>query len=46
MLDDDAAGDSMSKPARLLRQFSDDIVELARNVVQSTAVVTGQTRKI
>ena len=36
---------SMSEPARLLRQFSDEIVELARNVVQSTAVVTGQTRK-
>lgn len=34
---------SMSKPARLLRQFSDEIVALAEQIVQSTATVTGQT---
>ncbi len=36
-------GNFMSKPARLLRQFSDEIVALAEQVVQSTATVTGQT---
>lgn len=34
---------SMSKPANLLRQFSDEIVALAEQIVQSTATVTGQT---
>lgn len=33
----------MSKPAWLLRQFSDEIVALANEIVQSTATVTGQT---
>lgn len=33
----------MSKQTRLLRQFSDEIVTLAERVVQSTALVTGQT---
>jgi serine protease Do len=30
-------------PARLLRQFSDEIIDLAERVVRSTAVVRGQT---
>jgi len=30
-------------PARLLRQFSDEIIELAERVVRSTAIVRGQT---
>ena len=34
---------SMSRPVKLLRQFSDEIVALAQQVVQSTATVTGQT---
>lgn len=34
---------SMSNQGRLLRQFSDEIVALAERVVQSTALVTGQT---
>lgn len=33
----------MSKPAWLLRQFSDEIVALAEQIVPSTAIVTGQT---
>lgn len=33
----------MSKPLSLLRQFSDEIVALAEQIVQSTASVTGQT---
>ena len=34
---------SMSKPLSLLRQFSDEIVALAEQMVQSTATVIGQT---
>lgn len=33
----------MSRPPGLLRQFSEEIVALAESVVQSTALVTGQT---
>jgi S1-C subfamily serine protease len=37
----------MSEPAgRLLRQFSDEIIELAERVVASTAIVTGQTHDL
>lgn len=39
------ATNSMSNaPGRLLRQFSDEIIELAERVVLSTAIVKGQTQ--